>query len=151
MARQTHSDFFTGGPSAVVCVCRRKCSPSCGRLHRQTVKPLPPPVSSLLPTICLVGRTMAPSQLPAAPTPRRYDGSKDKKTKQTSVLDFAIWDNTAVIFLCPRLPEGQQQKNRETQKFIAFSNGRTIQWAFRSDRPGPVLESFWQVRTRAMM
>ena len=38
---------------------------------------------------------MAPSQLQAAPTPQKCDGSKDKKTKQTSVLDFAIWDDMA--------------------------------------------------------
>ena len=52
--------------------CPVACSPSCGRLHRQTVKPLPPPtcvVSSF--TYCLVGRTMAPSQLEAAPTHKR--------------------------------------------------------------------------------
>ena len=52
-----------------------------------------PPVTSLLPRICLVGRTTVPSQLQAAPTPRRCDGSKDKKTTQTSV-----WDDMAVIF-----------------------------------------------------
>ena len=40
---------------------------------------------------------MAPSKLQAAPTPRRCDGSKDKKTKQTSVPDFSIWDDVAVI------------------------------------------------------
>ena len=54
------------------------------------------------------------------------------------------------FFLCTRLPE-DLQKQSQTQKVIAFSNGRTIQWAFRSDRQDAVLGSFWQVRTHAMM
>ena len=79
---QTHNGFSTGVPSAVVFVCRRKCVAGklpCNALtfvcalcavrlpsschHRR--------VSSLRPRICLVGRTVAPSQLQAAPTPRR--------------------------------------------------------------------------------
>ena len=94
-------------------------SPSCGRLHRQTVKPLPPPpVSSLLPR----------------------------------VLDFAIWDEMAVIFSEHKAARRPAKKtNRETQKVVAVSYGRTIQWAVRSGRPDPVLGSFWQVRTHAMM
>ena len=53
VVRQTHSGVFTGGPQT-----------DCYHCHH-------PPVSSLRPRICLVGRTMAPSQLQAAPTHRR--------------------------------------------------------------------------------
>ena len=60
---------------------------------------------------------MAPSQLQAAPTPRRCDGSKDKETKQTSVLDIAIWDDMAVIFYCLKsLPESLQEKSQNSQR-----------------------------------
>ena len=75
-----------------------------------------PPVSSLRPRVCLVGRTVAPSQLQAAPTPRRCDGSKDKKTKHTSVVDFAIWDDMAVIFFCAQGCPKAGKKNLKTQK-----------------------------------
>ena len=169
MVRQTHSVFFfllLGHVPLYACAvasvlwesCPVTRSPSCGRLHRQTVKPLPPPtcvVSSSHKR--LVGRTMAPSQLQAAPTPRRCDGSKDKKTKdkktkQTSVLDFAIWDDMAVIFSVHKAARRPaKRKHRKTQKVIAFSYDRTIQWAIRSDRPDPVLGRFWQVRKHAIM
>ena len=99
-----------------------------------------PPVSSLRPRICLVGRTMAPSQLQAAPTPRRFDRSKKKRPNKRAfwTLPFGtIWQS---FLLCTRLPEGKQ-KNR----------GRTILWTVRSDRPDPVPGSFWQVCTHAIM
>ena len=57
-----------------------------------------PSVSSLRPRDCLVGRTMAPSQLQAAPTPRRCGRSKDKWTKPVIVVDFAFWHDLKVIF-----------------------------------------------------
>ena len=82
---------------------------------------------------------MAPSQLQAR-TKRR-----NKRAFWTSPFG-TIWQS---FFLYTRLPEGR--KNRKTQKVIAFSYGRTIQWAFRSDRPDPMLGSFWQGRTHAVM
>ena len=110
-----------------------------------------PPVSSLRPRIGLVGRTMAPSQHQTAPTPRRCRRSKDKKTKQMNVLDFAIWDDLKSFLLCKTLPEGRQKKNRHTQKVMAFSDGRKTQWASKSDRPDRVHGSVRQVCTHAMM
>ena len=89
-------------------------SPSRARLHRQTVKPLSPHTC----VVCLVGPTMA---LQAVPSPRRCDGSKDKKTKQTSVLDFATWDDMAVIFTACKaclksLPESLQGKSQNSKQ-----------------------------------
>ena len=113
--------------------------PSCGRLHRQTVKPLPPHLGRLFVHVSvLVGRTMAP-QLQAAPTPRRCDGSKDQKTKQTGVLDFAIWDEMAVIFSVYKAARRPAKKSQNSKR--AFSYDRTVQWATKSDRPDPVLAS----------
>ena len=81
MVRQTHRFFFTGGPSAVVRVpshvCCEKVALQRARLRvgactDRLLSPCHhPPVSSLLSRICLVGRTMAPSQLEAAPTHKR--------------------------------------------------------------------------------
>ena len=47
---------------------------------------------------------------------------------------------------CPKAGKKKIAKKKNT-----FSYGRTIQWATKSDRPDPVLGSFWQVRTHAMM
>ena len=152
--RQTHNVFFlTGGPSAVVCVCRRKCvvgklscdalflrvGPCTDRLFSPCHHPL---VSSLLPRICLVGRTMAPSQRQAAPTPQRCDGSKDKYTKQTSVLDLAILGRYGSHFSLHKAARWPAKKKRKTQ-ITTFHYGRTIQLAFKSDRPDLVLGIFW--------
>ena len=94
------------------------------RLHRQTVNPCHhPPLSSLLPRICLVGRTMAPTQLQAAPTPAKIRWQQGQITKQAIVLDFVFWDDMVVIFLRTRLPKGRQ-KNRKTQK-----NNSNVLWS----------------------
>ena len=88
-------------PSKVCCgkVAQKRARLRVGACTDRLLSPCHhPPVSCLLPRICLVGRTMAPSQLLAAPTPRRCDGSKDKKTKQTSVLDLPFENDMAVIF-----------------------------------------------------
>ena len=55
---------------------------------------------------------MAPSQLQAALTPRRCDGKKDTKTKQTSVLDFAMWDDVPVIFSVHKAGRRRAKKNK---------------------------------------
>ena len=75
-------------------------SPSCERLHRQTVKPLPPPVSSLRPRICLVGRTMAPSQLRTngANTTKMWSQQR-QKNPQTSVVDFANTNTVQLLIV----------------------------------------------------
>ena len=112
-------------------------SPSCERLHRQTACHHRPG-SSLRPRICLVGRNMAPSQPQTAPAQPRCDRREDKKTKQTSVLDFAIWDDLAVIFTVYKGARRLAKIIDKTQKIIGFYCGRAIQWAFRSNRPDPV-------------
>ena len=48
---------------------------------------------------------------------------------------------------CPKA----SKKNCNTSKVTAFSFGRTIQRAIKSDRPDQVPASFWQVRTHAMI
>ena len=89
-----------------------------------------PPVSHLLPRKCLVGRTVAPSQLQAAPTPRRCDGSKDeKKPSKRAFWTFAMWDDMAVIFLCARLPEGRPKKKKNLWSHNA------VGFQVRSSRP----------------
>ena len=65
-----------------------------------------------------------------------------------SVLDFAIWDDLAVIF---SVHKAARRPAKKIAKIKAFSSDRTTQWAVRSDRPDPVPGSFWQVRTHAMM
>ena len=87
------------------------------------------PVSSVRPRICLVGRTMGPSQPQMAPTQRRCDRREDKKTKPNKraflTLPFGtIWQS---FLLC------------------------TIQWATRSYRPDPVPGSFQEVSTHPIM
>ena len=151
MARQTHSVFFFFFNWWAKCRCMRVPSQvCCGKVALQrarlrvgacTDRLLSPchhrPASSLRPRICLVGRTMAPSELQAAPTPRSW------------TLPFGtIWQS---FFLRTRLPESRLKKHRKTLKVMAFSCSRTIQWALKSDRPDPVLGGFWQVRTHAMM
>ena len=86
----------------------------------------------------------------SAPTPRRCEGSKDKKTKQTTVLDLCHLRRYGNhFFLCKGLHEDGQKESQKLKNVKAFSHGRTLQWAIRSDDPDPVLGSFWQVRTHA--
>ena len=97
--------FLLVGPSAVVLrvpsqvLCRKVALQRAHlRVSACTDRLVSPchhrPVSSLRPRICLVGR----SQPHTAPSQRRCDRREDKKTKQTSIPDFAIWDDMAVIF-----------------------------------------------------
>ena len=62
---------------------------------------------------------MAPSQLQAAPTPRRRDGSKDKKdqtNERSGLLPLGtIWQS----FFCTKLPEGRRKKIAKLKKVIA--------------------------------
>ena len=128
---QTHSVFFFfGGPSAVVCVCRRKCVVGklpCnalvfvwGACTDRLLSPCHhPPVSSLLPRICLVGRTVAPSQLQAAPTPRRCDGSRDTKTKQMSVLDH-LGRYGSHFFCAQSCPKAGKKKSQNSKSNSIF-------------------------------
>ena len=132
VVRQTHSVFFFYWCQVPLYACAvarmlwKSCpatrSPSCGRLHRQTLLSpcLHPPVSPLLPRKCLVGRTMAPSHLQAPPTPRRCDDSKDKKTEQTSVLDFAISDDMAVIFSVYKAARRTAKKTQNSKSSNMF-------------------------------
>ena len=125
---------------AVACVLWERCpvtrSPPCGRLHRKTVKPLPPPT-------CLFGWT-DPWRRHSFKRRQHHEdamAAKTKKTKQTSALDFAIWDGMAVIFFSVQNAARRPAKtNRKTQKLKAFYCGRTIQWPIkvRSSRPSAV-------------
>ena len=106
--------FFTGGPSGVVCVCRRKSGKvalqrarfRAGACTDRLLSPCHHPrVSSLLPRICLVGRTMAPSQLPAAPTHKRKRlGRRLYLAKSTTAhpqctIPYAVHSATAFLWL----------------------------------------------------
>ena len=79
-----------------------------------------PPVSSLSPRISLVGRTVAPSQLQTAPTPRRCSRSKDQKTNQMSVLDIAIWNDMEVIFACVKRCSKASKKTQNSKRNDVF-------------------------------
>ena len=89
-----------------------------------------PSVSSFRPRNCMVGRTMAPSQLQAAPTPRRCGRSKDKWTKPMIFVDFAFWHDLKVIFTVSKRPASVSQ----TLKVTALDYGRTIHRAIKSER-----------------
>ena len=81
-------------------------------------------VSSLRPRVCLVGRTMAPSQLQIAP---------DKKTKRAFwTLPFGTISQS--FFLCTKLQKKPAKKSRKL-KVKAFSYGRTVGYKVRSSRP----------------
>ena len=95
-----------------------------------------PPVSSLRPRISLVGRTVAPSQLQTAPTPRRRGHSEDQRAKQTSVLDFAIWDDMEVIFSVKRLLQGDQKRTQNARSKSVFPwSHNSVGHKVRSSRP----------------
>ena len=98
--------------------CPVTCSPSCERLHRQTVDPCHhPPVSSLRRRVCLVGRTMAPSQLQAAPTPRKMWSQKGHKDPNNERRGLCHLGRIGRHFHClKRLPEGWEKKHRKPQK-----------------------------------
>ena len=161
VVRQTHSVFFTGGPSAVVCVCRRKCVVGkfpCNALA--FVRALAQPDCQALATtdLCrlfvhvMFGWTdhdAVTASSGANTTKMRWQqGQKD----QTNELSGFCHSGRYGSHFCrvQGCPTASKKKNRKTQNVIAFSCGRTIQWAIRSDRPDPP-GSFWQVRTRAMM
>ena len=152
--------FFAGGPSAVVCVCRRKCvvekcpatrSPSGGACTDRLLSPCHhAPVSSLLPRNWLDG----PWRRHSFKRRQHHEDAMAARTKRPNKRAFWTLPFGTIrqsFFLCRNLPEGRQKKNRKSEKIISFSYGRTIQWAFRSDRPDPVLGSFWQLRTHSMM
>ena len=84
---------------------------------------------------------MAPSQPQTAPTPRRCCRSKDQRTNQVSVLDFAMWDDMEVIFTVSKAAR-KPAKNIANSKIISFSYGRTMLWSITSDRPDPVPGSY---------
>ena len=100
--------FFTGWPSVVVFVCLQKCV--VGKLPCNVLAF----VWALAQTDCKALATTHLCRLfvhvsvwldgPwrrhsfAAPTPRRCDRRKDKRTKHMGVLDFATWHEMAVIF-----------------------------------------------------
>ena len=143
VVRQTHSAFFTGGPSAVVCVSRRKCV--VGKLRCNAL------ALALGQTDCYALATThhlcrlfvhvsvwldRPHSPQTAPTPRRCDGSKDKKTKQTSVLDFAIWTIWQSISLCTRLPEGRQKTSQNSKSNSTSPRSHdSVGYKVRSSRP----------------
>ena len=158
VVRQTHSDVFTGGPSAVVFVCRRKC----------VVGKLPVILS---PFVCALARTYCkalattdlrrhfvhvyvwlegPWRRHSIKRRQHHEDTIAARTKQMSVLDVASSDEMAVIFTvykasCPKASK------KKTQNVTACSHCRTFQWAMRSDRSDFVPGSFWPVRTHAMM
>ena len=96
-----------------------------------------PPVSSLLPRKCLVGLTKAPSQLQAAPTPRRCDGSKDKKTNQTSVLNFCHFGRYGSHFFCAQgCPKaGKKECKKSKSNSIVLWSHNSVGYKVRSSRP----------------
>ena len=134
MVKQTHSSF-SGGPSAVVFACRRRCVVGklpCDALNfvcactDRLLRPCHhPPVSSHLPRECLVGWTMAPSQLQGAPTPRRCARSETKRTKHMSVVDIAILDNVEGIFTvhkAARTPGNCKNLEKRTFSYCRIPN-----------------------------
>ena len=149
VVRQTHSVFFSGGPRAVVCVCRRKCvvgscpatrSPSCGRLLRQTIEPLPPPTCVVSSSTYLLGWTdhgAVTASNGANTTKMRWQqGQKDQTNDRSGLRHLGRYDSH---FFCAQSCQKGRQKNRKTQ------------WAEKSYRADPVPGSFWRVRTHAMM
>ena len=103
-------------------------SPSCGRLHRQTVQSLPPTcVISLLPRKRLVGRTMAPSQIQDLPPPLilRWQQVQKRQTNERSGLCHLGLHGSH--FFCAQGCPKASKKNRKTQKVLAVSNGQIVQ------------------------
>ena len=98
-----------------------------------------PPVSSLRPRICLVGRSRAPSQPQTAPTPRRCGRSKDQRTNQVGAGLCHLGrygGHFCCVKGCPKA--SKKTKKRQTQDNFGVFYSRNIQWAIKSDRPDPV-------------
>ena len=136
-------------PSQMFCTVTR--SPSCGRLHRQTVKPLPPPNRLFFHVSFWLDGPWRRHSLKRRQHHEDAMAARTERPKNRAFWTVPFGTTWQSFFLCTRLPEGWQKKNRKNQKAKAFSCGRTIQWALKSDRPDPVLGSFWQIRTHAMM
>ena len=90
-------------------------SPSCERLHRQTAKP---------------------SQLHMAPT-RRSGRSKDKRTKQLSVVNIATWDDSEGMFTVHKmLAKGWSKKTKTSKSKKRFPKvAQFSEHEVRSSRP----------------
>ena len=112
-------------------------SPSCASLHRQTAKPLPPSTCVVSSPTYLFCWTDGPSRLQAAPTPRSCDRSKDKRTKQMSVLKTAIWDDMAVIFTVYQAPRKHAKKKTQKLKSngIFLRSHNSVGYEVRSSGP----------------
>ena len=159
--RRTSSVFFTGGPSAVVCVCRRKCV--VGKLLCDAlafVWALAQTKCSALATTHLCRLFFHVNVWLDRPWRRHsfkrrqhhedamQQGQKDQTNESSGLCHLGRYGSH--LFCAQSCPKADKN-NRKTQKVIALSYGSTIQWAFRSDRPDPVLGSFWQVCTHPMM
>ena len=81
---------------------------------------------------------MAPSQLQAVPTPRMMRWQQgQKKTKQTSVLDFATWDDMAIIFSVRKAARRSAKKKAQNSKSnsIFLRSHNSVGCKVRSSRP----------------
>ena len=145
MVRQTHSGFLLVGQvplyaCAVARVLWESRSPLCGRLHRQTVKPLPAPTCVVSSSTDLFGSFDGPWRQHSFKQRQHHEdaiAARTKKTKQTSVLNFAIWDDMAVIVSVHKAARrpAKKSKNLKKQKHHFLWSHNSVGFYVRSSRP----------------
>ena len=137
--------YACAGASVLWESCPVTRSPSCGRLHRQTVKPLPPPTCVVSSSTHVFGWTDHGASTASSGANitrmRPQQGQEDQTNERSGLCHLGRYGSH---FFCAQGCRKAGKKNCKTQKIIEFSYGRTMQWL-------EVLGGFWQVRTHAMM